>query len=127
MPDRLGPVSHNHKKVFSMQIIINSDNQVDLQENQIDQWQTEIAEAHERFQDWITRLEIHLNDENSQTKGGSNDIRCLMEARPASKQPVSIEVRSASVDRAIREATNTLQRRLNDIAEKARTESRKRP
>jgi hypothetical protein len=109
-----------------MQILINSDNQVDLTAGQVEQWQTEIASSLERFRDWITRVEVHLTDQNSQAKGGSDDIRCLMEARPASKQPVSIEVRSASVDRAIREATKTLERRLSGIVEKARTESRKR-
>lgn len=109
-----------------MQIIINSDKQVDLKAEQTEQWQTEIASSLERFGDWITRVEVHLTDQNSQAKGGPDDIRCLMEARPASKQPVSIEVRSSSVDRAIREATNTLERRLSGILEKARTESRKR-
>lgn len=110
-----------------MQIIINSDNHVDLKEDQVHHWETEIAESLERFNDWITRVEVHLTDENSRAKGGSDDIRCLMEARPASRQPVSIEVRSASVDRAIREATGTLERRLHAMADKARTESRKRP
>ncbi len=110
-----------------MQIIINSDKQIDVNADQVEQWQTEIGSSLERFQDWITRVEVHLTDVNSHAKGGPDDIRCLMEARPASKQPVSIEVRSGSVDRAIREATNTLERRLSGIVEKARTESRKRP
>ena len=110
-----------------MQIIINSGNQVGLKADQVEQWQTEIGSSLERFRDWITRVEVHLTDVNSQSKGGPDDIRCLMEARPANKQPVSIEVRSASVDRAIREATNTLERRLSGIVDKARTESRRRP
>lgn len=108
-----------------MQVIINSNNHIDLTEHSIQQWQAEITASLQRFSDWITRVEVHLTDENSSVKGGSDDIRCLMEARPASQQPVSIEVRAASVDRAILEGTNTLKRRLATMVEKARSKERK--
>lgn len=109
-----------------MQVLINSGNQVDLHEGSIQKWQEEISSALERFGNWITRVEVHLTDENSQTKGGGDDIRCLMEARPASHQPVSIEVRAASPGQAIAEGIDTLKRRLATMQDKARTESRKR-
>ena len=110
-----------------MLVNLHSDNHVDLKEDSIQQLETEIATSLKRFSNWITRVEVHLTDENSQAKGGSDDIRCLMEARPAGKQPVSIEVRAASVVQAIQQGTNTLERRLGDIEDKARTEARKRP
>ena len=109
-----------------MQVIINSDNHVELNEQSIEQWQTEISTSLERFSDWITRVEVHLTDQNSDAKGGPDDIRCLMEARPASQQPVSVEVRAASVDQAILEGTNTLERRLGAMIDKIRSEARKR-
>jgi len=108
-----------------MQVIINSNSQVDVNENSIQQWQSEITESLSRFGEWITRVEVHLSDENSQAKEGQDDIRCLMEARPANRQPVSIEVRAANVGQAIIEGTDTLERRLGTILDKARTESRK--
>lgn len=108
-----------------MQVIINSKNQVDVNENLIQEWQSEITESLQRFSDWVTRVEVHLSDENSQAKGGLHDIRCLMEARPANHQPVSIEVRAASVDQAIVDGTSTLERRLGTMVDKARTENRK--
>lgn len=108
-----------------MQVMINSKNQVDVNENLIQEWQTEITESLKRFSDWITRVEVHLSDENSQAKGGAHDIRCLMEARPANHQPVSIEVRAATVEQAIADGIGTLQRRLGTMVEKARTENRK--
>lgn len=110
-----------------MKVTINSDNHVNVQQESVQQWQSEIADALERFGSWVTRVEVHLTDENGQAKGGSDDIRCLMEARPADQQPVSIEVRSASVEQAMQEGTNTLVRRLGTIADKARTQERKRP
>jgi hypothetical protein len=109
-----------------MQVIINSDNHVDLNRESIQQWKDEINSALKRYEKWVTRVEVHLADENSHAKGGGDDIRCLMEARPANLQPASIEVRAASVERAIREATSTMKRRLATILEKARTDSRKR-
>lgn len=108
-----------------MQVNINSDNHIDLNESSVQQWHTEITAALDRFSDWITRVEVQLTDENSRAKVGSEDIRCLMEARPAGKQPVSIEVRAASVDQAIRAGTNTLERRLDSVSDKARTQARK--
>jgi hypothetical protein len=37
----------------------------------------------------ISRVEVHLSDENG-GKGGGNDIRCVMEARPDGHQPVAV-------------------------------------
>ena len=109
-----------------MQVNINSDSHVDVKENSVQQWRTEITAALKRFGDWITRVEVQLTNENSRAKGGSDDIRCLMEARPAGRQPVSIEVRAASINQAIREGIDTLERRLENVSEKARNQARKR-
>jgi hypothetical protein len=108
-----------------MKITINHDRHIDVHADQAALWQSEIAASLQRFGDRITRLEVHLSDENSQTKGGPDDIRCLIEARPAGQQPVSIEVREATADQAIREAIKTLERRLGNILDKARRERQK--
>ena len=109
-----------------MHVNINSDNHVDVKESLVLQWQTDITTGLARFGDRITRVEVHLTDENSRVKGGSDVIRCLMEARPASQQPVSVEVRAASANQAIQEGIDTLERRLSAMFEKARTQARKR-
>lgn len=107
-----------------MQVIINSDSQVDLNQQSIEHWQAEITASLQRFSDWVTRVEVHVTDENSDSKGGSDDIRCLMEARPANRQPVSIEVRAGSVDQAISSSTQTMKRRLGTILDKERTKGK---
>ncbi len=109
-----------------MQIMINSDNQVELKDNFIEHWQSEISSSLKRYDDWITRIEVHLTDENSQAKGGNDDIRCLVEARPAGKQPVSIEVRGESAERALADGIATMDRRLSAMLDKVRTQQRKR-
>ncbi|MGI9516899.1 MAG: hypothetical protein ACR2NP_07645 [Pirellulaceae bacterium] len=108
-----------------MQVIINSDNQVDLNDDLIQQWQGEISDSLQRFSHWVTRVEVHLTDENSNSKSGVSDIRCLLEARPADKQPVSVEVRGPSAEHALADGIQTLTRRLGTIVDKARTQQRK--
>ena len=108
-----------------MQVIINSDNQVDLQEGFIQHWQGEITQSLQRFSDWLTRVEVHLTDENSKSKEGVDQIRCLLEARPANRQPVSVEVRAESAEHALAEGIQTLNRRLGTLQDKARTQQRK--
>ena len=103
---------------------MNSDNQVDLNEDSIEHWRSEITTSLERFNDWITRVEVHVTDENSKSKEGTDDIRCLIEARPANKQPVSVEVRGSSAEHAISDGIKTMQRRLSAMVDKARTQRR---
>lgn len=62
-----------------MQIQFNTDNNIrGSEELRAPQEQT-ISRSLDRFCDRITRLEVHLNDENSH-KGGV-DRRCMLEAR----------------------------------------------
>jgi hypothetical protein len=42
-----------------------------------------------RFSDHITRIEIHLADENG-PKNGENDKRCALEARIEGRQPIAV-------------------------------------
>ena len=108
-----------------MQVIINSDNQVDVDKDFVSHWQGEITYSLQRFSDWITRVEVHLTDENSKSKGGDDDIRCLLEARPADRKPVSVEVRGQSAEHALTDGISTLNRRLGTLLDKSRTQKRK--
>ncbi len=42
-----------------------------------------------RFNDHITRLEVHLSDEDS-NKNGVNDKRCMIEARLEGLKPIAV-------------------------------------
>lgn len=67
----------------------------------------------------ITRIEVHLNDENS-LKGGASDKRCQLEARVAGMQPVSARHHAPSVELAITGAAEQLARALRSTLEKSR-------
>ena len=73
----------------------------------------------------ITRVEVHLNDENS-TKSGTDDKRCLLEARVARMQPISVEHRAATVDLAINGAAEQLSRAVKSALEKTDTAAKRR-
>lgn len=48
-----------------------------------------VRSAMSHYHDRISRVEVHLSDENG-GKAGGNDIRCVMEARPAGHPPVAV-------------------------------------
>jgi ribosome-associated translation inhibitor RaiA len=60
----------------------------------------EITSSLERFSDNITRVEVHLSDENA-GKTGENDKRCLLEARIEGLKPVVVTNFDNSVEASL--------------------------
>jgi ribosome-associated translation inhibitor RaiA len=65
-----------------------------------------------RFGEQITRVEVHLSDENGERSRG-DDKRCLVEARPAGRQPVVVTHVAGTVAAAIDGAVGKLERHLD--------------
>ncbi|HET9066585.1 MAG TPA: HPF/RaiA family ribosome-associated protein [Gemmatimonadales bacterium] len=63
----------------------------------------------------ITRVEVHLSDTNSDAKDGPADIRCLLEARPAGRDPVVASHHAATVAEAVDGAAGKLKRALESV------------
>lgn len=101
-----------------MQILVNTDNHIEGNERLEAYVQTVVGGALERFRNRITRVEVHLTDENSLTKSKGNDKRCVMEARPASLQPVSVTHLADTIDQAIDGAIDRLERTLKRTFDK---------
>lgn len=68
--------------------------------------------SFDRFKDRITRLEVHFHDENA-TKGGPSDKSCMIEARLAGKQPITVDHSDATLASAINGATHKMIHRLD--------------
>lgn len=51
----------------------------------------------------LSRIEVHLADVNG-SKGGADDIRCIVEARPEGMQPQTVTNHDADVESALRGA-----------------------
>jgi len=76
---------------------------------------TSIIEAQlNRFSDQITRIEVHLSDEDGK-KRGVNDLRCLLEARLEGMHPVAVTNDADTKVQAVRGATEKLKRALTTI------------
>jgi hypothetical protein len=60
----------------------------------------------------LTRVEVHVADVNA-AKGGSDDIRCTLEARPEGMQPQTVTHHDANVEAAMRGGAKKLRALLD--------------
>ncbi len=95
-----------------MQIQVNTDNHIEGGEELTRQVEAVVEGALGRFSDQITRVEVHLTDENSSSKSGENDKRCVMEARPAGLQPITVSEQGATLELALDGAADKLEKTL---------------
>jgi ribosome-associated translation inhibitor RaiA len=68
----------------------------------------------ERFSDRISRVQVHLGDENG-SKGGNNDKRCMMEARLDGRPPIAVTQQAATLDQAMDGAAEKLERSIDSM------------
>ena len=94
-----------------MQIQFNSDSSVMGTENVAERIEAQVREKLARFEDRLTRLEVHVRDENGR-KGGDDDKACVIEARPRGGRAIGVTEHAATVDDAARKAAHTLAQRL---------------
>jgi ribosome-associated translation inhibitor RaiA len=94
-----------------MQFQFNSDSIVMGTEDVASRIETQVRDKLARFEDRITRLEVHVSDENAR-KGGGDDKSCMIEARIRGEKPMSVTGKAGDVDAAARTAANTMAQRL---------------
>jgi len=97
-----------------MIIQVNSDKHVDGNVNVVVEVQQKVQRALERYADRITRVEVHLNDENAH-KNGQDDQRCLMEARLNGMPPIAVTHKAATLDQAVAGAADRLKNALTSL------------
>ena len=83
-----------------MQIQVHSDNHIDGSARLADWVSTCVASKFERYDEDLTRVVVHLNDENAH-KAGANDKRCQIEARPKGQAPISVTHKAESLEFAL--------------------------
>ena len=95
-----------------MQVQLNTDRNIRGGERLTEFVEATVTESLGRFADRVTRVEVHLSDENG-AKSNGEDKKCVMEARPAGMQPVSVSHLAATVDLAVDGAAGKLARHLD--------------
>lgn len=94
-----------------MQVQVNTDDNIQGREG-LSAWvEDEIKSVLTHFDAHVTRVEVHLSDENA-AKAGGGDKRCVMEARPAGLQPVAVSHHAATVHEAVTGAAKKLRTML---------------
>lgn len=97
-----------------MTIQFNTDKTISGAERQEDFFTAQIADELERFASHISRIEVHLSDENGK-KDGIKDIRCLIEARIEGKQPIAASDQADTTELAVSGAIDKLKAALKTV------------
>ena len=101
-----------------MKVQVNTDSSVKGDKRLESIVEEEVTDKLNRFKGDLTRVEVHIRDENSDKKGGPDDHRCMMEARLSGLDPVAVTHNDADVKRAITGAVNKLRRKLTSTLDK---------
>ena len=91
-----------------MQIQINTDGNIVDHEQLAQQVEAVVRDGLQRFTAKLTRVGVHLSDENSDMKSGAEDKRCLLEARLAGLQTIAASHEAATIEQAIDGAVERL-------------------
>ena len=102
-----------------MKIQINTDKTISAEQRTIDFFNAQISADLDRFESQVTRIEVHLKDENGK-KDGVDDISCLLEARLEGRQPIVVTHKGNSVEEAIGGATDKAKAALTTLVGKMR-------
>lgn len=90
-----------------MQIKINTDRNIHGDQRLKDAARALVEQGLGHLIARLTRVEVHLQDVNAQ-KGGADDIRCMIEARPVGMAPQAATHNDANVEAAVRGAARKL-------------------
>lgn len=102
-----------------MQIHVNTDKNIEGSARMSAYFSETIQEALSRFNGQITRVQVHLSDENAHKEGG-DDKRCLLEARLKGLKPVVVTHNAENLDIAVSGAIDKLLKSLESSLGKLR-------
>lgn len=97
-----------------MKIQLNTDKNLSVHEAFAAKLENLLTEQLSRFSEHITRLEVHLSDENG-PKDGINDKKCLLEARLRGRQPIAVTEVAGTHEQTVNGAINKLKASLDTI------------
>ena len=103
-----------------MTILINTDNNFTVHENFNSDIKGKLEKELARFSDYITRVEVHMSDENGHKKG-PEDKKCILEARMEGKQPIAVSANAGNHEQALQGAIVKLKSSLDSIIGKMKS------
>ncbi len=97
-----------------MKIQFNTDKTISGDERTQKYFTSQITDELKRYQPHITRIEVHLSDENG-NKEGIKDKQCLLEARLEGRQPIAVTCQSETIEQAVSGAIDKLKTTFETI------------
>jgi hypothetical protein len=94
-----------------LKVYVKSDKTISVDDRVVAFVEGEADHALGRYKRRLTRLDVHLSDENSH-KAGGKDKRCVMEARPAGHSPLVVKTAAATVRSAVHDSLTKLESAL---------------
>jgi len=94
-----------------MQVQLNTDHNLRGDDRMAEVAEAIVAAGLGNFAGRLTRVEVHLQDLNAH-KGGPDDIRCAMEARPEGLRPLAVTDTAANAEAALKGAAKKLRHLL---------------
>ena len=98
-----------------MIVEIHTDNYTESSERLKAQVEALVAGAVDRVADRVSRVQVHLGDENSDRKGGAADKRCMMEARLDGRPPLAVTHKAPTLEQAMDGAAEKLERSIDSM------------
>ena len=98
-----------------MQILINTDNHIHASQAFNEKVAELVRDRFERFDDRITRIEVHFNDENSSAKSYGNDKRCVLEVRMNGLNPLAVTANSSELMTSLRSAIDKMRSQIDSV------------
>ncbi len=95
-----------------MHIQVNTDRNIEGSDMMIAEVDTAVRGTLDHFAEKITWIEVHLSDENSNKKGGNDDIRCLLEATMTGLPRAIASEQAATWEQAVNGAAGKLKNAL---------------
>jgi len=102
-----------------MQIQFNTDKNIEGEERLETFMSEKITKSLDRFSEWVTRIEVHLSDQNAH-KSGADDMQCTLEARIKGQQPIAVTSNSDIKEKAINDAIGKMKAALDTRVGKLR-------
>jgi len=102
-----------------MIVRINMDKTMSGEERKHDYFRSKVEDELKRFESHITRIEVHLKDENG-IKGGFNDMSCLLEARLEGRQPIAVSSQADTIEKALSASIDKIKASVDTIIGKSK-------
>ncbi len=115
-PDAHAETPHDQDRP-TLLVQVNTDHNVKGSEQLHLYVQATVEAALGRFGEQLTRVEVHLSDDNGQRTRGE-DKRCVMEARPAGLHPIVVTHVAETIDDAVDGAVTKLEKLLDSTFHK---------